>query len=587
MAKFPSYEDLLQTSLNRLPDDLDKREGSIIYTAIAPACLQLANAYIELKLASDNTFPQTASGEALDLKAEELSLKRLEAQKAVRVLSHNLEATIPVGTVFRTVGDEFPEEFEVIEWDKPLPFDVGTPKKVTVRGGFGNKFQGDNVGNKNVIKTGIVAYLLPVDNPVYKEITTPEYRLIDRRDTNSLISTISGGDTQTYYKKPLVATFDIVAMARERYPALAEASTREIVSMFESVTAKASAFSVEGRDSELKPLTLWLYGYNHVKNQTGSLAFNNTALLKDMSGNISKEMLPEYIRQDGTIVFILNGGSPSETGEKADARMITDYFGIEFELGIPEFFLNKSVAVRALQSGAKGNTYFGEVLPTTSMYELKEAKLSNIVVEGRDVESDINLRKRYFDYIQARPFGGNFISYVDLMSEFSSVGYCQVYPTWNGGGTVKLVIVDKGGNPAKEATIKEVHDYVMGSDTQQGWAPIGHDVTVTAPVESSVSITMSVETIRTVRLDQVIDPIQDEMKSLIASLRLKWAEYNTDHTYNVRLFIGSIISAVSKVEGIVNVTNVKINGSAEDLVFPQTNSESTIPVLGGVVVNEA
>ena len=40
-----TFEYLLSRCLNRVSNDIDKREGSVIYNALAPACAELAEAY--------------------------------------------------------------------------------------------------------------------------------------------------------------------------------------------------------------------------------------------------------------------------------------------------------------------------------------------------------------------------------------------------------------------------------------------------------------------------------------------------------------------------------------------------------------
>ena len=42
-----TYEDILQRMLDRVPDSMDKREGSIIYDALAPAAVELQLMYIQ------------------------------------------------------------------------------------------------------------------------------------------------------------------------------------------------------------------------------------------------------------------------------------------------------------------------------------------------------------------------------------------------------------------------------------------------------------------------------------------------------------------------------------------------------------
>ena len=42
MAEINEYEDILKQMLDRVPDDLDKREGSVIYNTLAPAAYIIA-----------------------------------------------------------------------------------------------------------------------------------------------------------------------------------------------------------------------------------------------------------------------------------------------------------------------------------------------------------------------------------------------------------------------------------------------------------------------------------------------------------------------------------------------------------------
>ena len=44
-----TYENILQGMLNRVPEDIDKREGSVIYDALAPAAYFLADQYFQLE----------------------------------------------------------------------------------------------------------------------------------------------------------------------------------------------------------------------------------------------------------------------------------------------------------------------------------------------------------------------------------------------------------------------------------------------------------------------------------------------------------------------------------------------------------
>lgn len=79
-----SYEALMARCLGRVSTEVDKREGSILYDALAPACAELAVLYTELETMLDRAWPDTAAGADLDKKAAERSLVRAPASSAVR-----------------------------------------------------------------------------------------------------------------------------------------------------------------------------------------------------------------------------------------------------------------------------------------------------------------------------------------------------------------------------------------------------------------------------------------------------------------------------------------------------------------------
>ena len=58
-----TYEELLQAMLGRVPSNVDKREGSIIYDALAPCAYFLAQQNFQLENYLDLVFPDTAVGE--------------------------------------------------------------------------------------------------------------------------------------------------------------------------------------------------------------------------------------------------------------------------------------------------------------------------------------------------------------------------------------------------------------------------------------------------------------------------------------------------------------------------------------------
>lgn len=79
-----TYEELLQAMLDKVPSNVDKREGSIIYDALAPCAYFLAQQNFQLENYIDLVFPDTAVGEYLDRAVAAFGVSRKPATAAVR-----------------------------------------------------------------------------------------------------------------------------------------------------------------------------------------------------------------------------------------------------------------------------------------------------------------------------------------------------------------------------------------------------------------------------------------------------------------------------------------------------------------------
>lgn len=77
------FDTLMDKMLSNVSDDFDKREGSVIYDAIAPAALELSNFYISLDMILDEGFADTASYYYLIKRAAERGIYPKEETYAV------------------------------------------------------------------------------------------------------------------------------------------------------------------------------------------------------------------------------------------------------------------------------------------------------------------------------------------------------------------------------------------------------------------------------------------------------------------------------------------------------------------------
>lgn len=78
------YEAILQRMLDRVDDATDKRPGSVIYDALAPAAAEMAQMYIDMSAGDDMYYADTASGDYLSRRTAEFGVNREPATFAVR-----------------------------------------------------------------------------------------------------------------------------------------------------------------------------------------------------------------------------------------------------------------------------------------------------------------------------------------------------------------------------------------------------------------------------------------------------------------------------------------------------------------------
>lgn len=108
-----TYEEFLQEMLDKVPSNVDKREGSIIYDALAPCAFFLAQQCFQIENYTDLVLPDTAIGEYLDRTVAAYGLSRKEATAAVRYMTTS--GSVATGTrwaindVVYTVSDYLSE----------------------------------------------------------------------------------------------------------------------------------------------------------------------------------------------------------------------------------------------------------------------------------------------------------------------------------------------------------------------------------------------------------------------------------------------------------------------------------------------
>lgn len=232
--------------------------------------------------------------------------------------------------------------------------------------------------------------------------------------------------------------------------------------------------------------------------------------------------------------------------------------------------------MRCEQTGEAGNRQLGSMIPIEYIQGLARAELTELLIPGEDEESTEHLRQRYFDSLNSQAFGGNIRDYKEKTTALDGVGGVKVYPVWNGGGTVRLVILDSSFHKPSAELLVEVQEAADPERSQGGglgFAPIGHVVTVEAVAEVSVDINMNITLQESWKWEDVSDYVDACVEEYLDELRRMWADSDS-----LIVRISQLEARILDLAGIVDIGETTLNGAAANLAI----GADEIPVKGAI-----
>lgn len=250
-----------------------------------------------------------------------------------------------------------------------------------------------------------------------------------------------------------------------------------------------------------------------------------------------------------------------------------------------------SYILECTQSGEIGNEYFGEIIPVYNITGLATATLTDILIPGENDQDLEDLRAEYFEVVRQKPFGGNIPEYREFIQSLDGVGTCQIYPVWNGGGTVKIVFIDSTYSSPSSTLIKEVQEAVDPHWNDEyagkglGKAPIGHVVTVTGAQNFITNIEADIVCATGFTIQQIKQTIIDNIESYFYGLRKDWSKSTDLNEYSVTIIRQRIISAILNTPGVENVTRCTLNGEEKDIVLIENETQQQLPKTGTITLN--
>lgn len=307
------------------------------------------------------------------------------------------------------------------------------------------------------------------------------------------------------------------------------------------------------------------------------------------SRGITRKAAKPAVRQ-GVFNLAIPSGSQFKTINGVNSLIFTSGAQISVSDGSYVYELTCNTA------GEAGNNYTGALLPITAINGLTSANIGVIVTPGTDEETDDALRTRYFATFAIEATGGNIAAYRTAILAINGVGAVQVYPAWNGGGTVLCSILGSDYTPALPALVESVQEAIcpLGSDGLPssdgfGMANIGAAVTITTATPVTLDIVCDIEFVSSVTngVETYQSQIEETIQNYITSVNATWGDPVQSYTisYPLTVYRSRIINAILQIEDIVNVTNVTINGTEADFVFTETPQFQQVAELGTVVIN--
>lgn len=281
------------------------------------------------------------------------------------------------------------------------------------------------------------------------------------------------------------------------------------------------------------------------------------------------------ISPDSATFAILKGEFTPENIDVTGQRFSMSNQNINYT--VKEKISNGVYQVECETDGIIGNQHLGTIIPIDYINGLQTAELTDVLIPAKDEQDTESLRNEYFGSFESKAFGGNIKDYLVKTNSIDGVGATKVTPTWNGGGTVKLTILDAQYNKASSTLINLVQQEIDPTQDSMGGgiAPIGHVVTVDTATEKSINITA------TIVLDdgyfwgttqgKAIESIQE----YLLELRKVWANLES-----LTVRITQIETRLLSVPGIIDVSNTAINGVTDNLAL----TKYEIPVFGGISV---
>jgi uncharacterized phage protein gp47/JayE len=238
---------------------------------------------------------------------------------------------------------------------------------------------------------------------------------------------------------------------------------------------------------------------------------------------------------------------------------------------------NGTISIQALVAGSSGNIPAGQItgIPVT-ITGLISVTNPLPTENGFDVESDSALLQRYYEKIQLPSTQGNIAQFIILAKAYTGVGAVKVFPTWHGNNTIKLVIIDANKQPPSTDFINAVQTYMdpLGDNWGLGYgaAPAFSFTTIAGATANTINVSFTAVKDSNYTDAQRLTNVQTSIIAYLKSIAFVASSVS----------YAQIGAAILSSSGILDYSNLTVNGGTSNISISFTTSLCEVPVLGVV-----
>lgn len=230
------------------------------------------------------------------------------------------------------------------------------------------------------------------------------------------------------------------------------------------------------------------------------------------------------------------------------------------------------------ETGRFPNNVFGELSPVDFVDNWQGGKITKVLVPGTDGDDLEAIREKVMASFFTKAFGGNRQAYIDFFHDFDGIGGVKIKRRDPQTGYINAIIITSEFDVPEQELITKVQtaiDPEVNHGEGNGQAPIGHKVVVAGVREFEIEIEAHIEFDVGYSIDTSRSYIESAIDEYLLNLRKEWEDSST---LMVRVF--QIIAAMANVTGILDISNVKLNGLEENIIL----EEDQVPKRGNVNV---